>query len=83
MLFCRLLDYISITSGPDLFIIYCFVLRIFLALGVAASGTASFAITAATFPDNVGTVFGLLETFTGLGLMVGPALGGVLYEVRA
>ena len=29
----------------------------------------------------MGTVFGLLETFTGLGLMVGPALGGVLFEV--
>ncbi len=38
-------------------------------------------MSAYTFSDNVGAVFGLLETFTGLGLMVGPALGGVLFEV--
>lgn len=60
-----------------------FTLRIFLAIGCTASTTASFAITANTFPDTVATVFGLLETATGLGMMLGPALGGVLYEVCA
>ena len=56
-------------------------LDLFLNLASCLTGTASFAITAAAFPDNVGAVFGLLETFTGLGLMVGPALGGVLFQV--
>lgn len=50
-------------------------------IGCTASNTASFAIMADTFPDNVGSVFGILETFTGVGLMAGPAIGGLLYEV--
>ena len=62
--------------------LYCFILRIFLAIGCTASATASFAITANIFPENVATVFGLLETATGLGMMFGPAIGGLLYQVR-
>lgn len=73
----------DIDGDVTLFIVYCFVFRIFLAIGCTASATASFAVTAMVFPDNVATVFGLLETATGLGMMVGPALGGVLYQVMA
>lgn len=75
------MDQIKSDNGSDLFVIYCFVLRIFLAIGCTASATASFAITASVYPANVATVFGLLETASGLGMMIGPALGGLLYEV--
>jgi len=68
-------------GGPELFIAFCFILRIFLAVGCTSSATASFAVTANVFPNNVATVFGLLETATGLGLMIGPAMGGLLYQV--
>ncbi len=80
---CSVLDFMpgETDSEKTLYIVYCFVVRIFLALGCTAANTASFAITADTFPDNVGAVFGILETFTGLGLMLGPALGGVIFEV--
>ncbi|ELU09605.1 hypothetical protein CAPTEDRAFT_147516 [Capitella teleta] len=76
------LVYIPTTEDNNtMFIAFCFVLRAFMALGASANATAAFAIAAATFPDNPATVLGLLETAVGIGLMLGPALGGVLYEV--
>ena len=78
----RLLDYMEASDGDNtLFVAFCFLLRICLALGCTASSTASFAVTANCFPDHVSTVFGLLETAVGLGMMLGPALGGVLFQV--
>ena len=32
------------------------------------------------FPENVATMFAVLETFFGIGMIVGPTVGGALYE---
>lgn len=56
-------------------------IRIIEALGNAAFLTASFAIIAKEFPDNVSVTFASLETFFGLGLIVGPMVGGLLYQM--
>jgi len=74
------LDHIGTTDDNTLFVVYCFLLRIVLAIGCTACTTSGFAITAAIFPNHVATIFGLLETATGLGMMVGPALGGIFYQ---
>uniref|UniRef100_UPI00358FDA4A MFS-type transporter SLC18B1 isoform X2 n=1 Tax=Myxine glutinosa TaxID=7769 RepID=UPI00358FDA4A len=66
-------------SGPT-YITLCFVVRTFDAIGYGFSSTASFAIVAQTFPDNIATLMGTLEIFTGLGLLLGPPLGGFLYS---
>lgn len=58
-----------------------FVVRIIEAIGNAAFLTASFAIIAKEFPDNVSVTFASLETFFGLGLIVGPMVGGFLYTL--
>ncbi|XP_070533953.1 MFS-type transporter SLC18B1-like isoform X2 [Ptychodera flava] len=63
------------------FIVFCFIVRVVEGVGASASATASFAIIAQTFPDNVSTVFGIIEIFTGLGFMIGPPVGGYLYQV--
>ncbi|XP_070568935.1 MFS-type transporter SLC18B1-like [Ptychodera flava] len=63
------------------FIVFCFVVRTIEAVGAAASDTAGYAIIAKTFPDHVSTTFGILEIFCGLGYMIGPPLGGYLYQV--
>ncbi|KAG4080250.1 hypothetical protein HA402_010742 [Bradysia odoriphaga] len=63
------------------FVALAFTIRIVEALGNAAFLTASFAIIAKEFPNNVGTTFASLETFFGLGLIVGPMVGGTLYSV--
>ncbi|XP_067014420.1 MFS-type transporter SLC18B1 [Anabrus simplex] len=68
-------------EGHYPFIILSFLIRIIEAMGNAAFLTASFAIIAKEFPDNVATTFASLETFFGLGLIVGPTVGGALYEM--
>ncbi|XP_066598482.1 MFS-type transporter SLC18B1-like [Prorops nasuta] len=68
-------------DGHYPFIILSFLIRIVEALGNAAFLTASFAIIAKEFPDNVATTFASLETFFGLGLIVGPTVGGALYQI--
>lgn len=61
--------------------IFCFFVRGLEALGASAYSTASYVYVVACFPDNIGTVLGLLETFVGLGMSMGPAIGGFLYSV--
>ncbi|KAJ8684416.1 hypothetical protein QAD02_020208 [Eretmocerus hayati] len=52
------------------------------ALGSAAFFTASSATIAGIFPSNVATLFSTVKTFFGLGLIVGPTIGGALYELK-
>lgn len=54
------------------FITLAFIIRIIEALGNASFLTASFTIIATEFPQSVGSSFATLETFFGLGLLVGP-----------
>ncbi|KAM3856663.1 MFS-type transporter SLC18B1 [Vipera latastei] len=66
-------------DGP-IFIGLCFLVRAVDAIGFAAAMTASFSILINAFPQNVATVMGTLEVFTGLGLVLGPPIGGFLYQ---
>ncbi|XP_028995229.1 MFS-type transporter SLC18B1 [Betta splendens] len=62
------------------FITLCFIVRSVDAMGFSAAMTSSFAMTAKIFPNNVATVLGSLEIFTGLGLIMGPPVGGWFYQ---
>ena len=77
------MEYIPVDSSILTYTVYCFLLRACASLGCAAASTASFALTANTFRDNTTTVFGVLETFCGIGLTLGPAVGGALYDVSS
>ncbi|KAG8225476.1 hypothetical protein J437_LFUL004477 [Ladona fulva] len=77
-LFGKLLDMVERTQD---FLILSFAVRIVEALGAAASVTASFTIIATEFPETVATTFATLETFFGLGLIAGPTIGGILYQI--
>ncbi|XP_016152872.1 PREDICTED: MFS-type transporter SLC18B1 isoform X1 [Ficedula albicollis] len=69
----------KVPSGP-MFISFCFLVRAMDAISFAAAITASFSILAKAFPTNIATVLGSLEIFSGLGLVLGPPLGGFLYQ---
>ncbi|GAB1294975.1 MFS-type transporter SLC18B1 [Apodemus speciosus] len=69
----------QLPEGP-IFIALCFLVRIVDAIGFGAAITASSSILAKAFPNNVATVMGSLEVFSGLGLVAGPPLGGLLYQ---
>ncbi|XP_038585066.1 MFS-type transporter SLC18B1 [Micropterus salmoides] len=68
-----------VPAGPA-FITLCFIVRSIDAVGFAAAMTSTFAMTAKIFPNNVATVLGSLEIFTGLGLIMGPPVGGWFYQ---
>uniref|UniRef100_A0A0L8HPB4 Major facilitator superfamily (MFS) profile domain-containing protein n=1 Tax=Octopus bimaculoides TaxID=37653 RepID=A0A0L8HPB4_OCTBM len=53
------------------FLILCFVLRVFMAIGCTAYNCSSFTIMSLEFPDDISTAFGITETFVGIGLAVG------------
>ncbi|KAG3290277.1 solute carrier family 18 member B1, transcript variant X1 [Ictidomys tridecemlineatus] len=69
----------QVPDGP-VFIAMCFLVRIMDALSFGAAITASSSILVKAFPNNIATVLGGLEVFSGLGLVLGPPLGGFLYQ---
>ncbi|CAH1183609.1 unnamed protein product [Phaedon cochleariae] len=72
------LEYIQ---NYTLFLTFCLLVRGFEALGASAFSTASYVFVVNAFPNNIGSVLGILETFIGLGMSTGPAVGGILYSV--
>ncbi|XP_030644548.1 MFS-type transporter SLC18B1 [Chanos chanos] len=62
------------------YIALCFVTRSINAVGFSGALTAVMAIAAKVFPNNIATVMGILEACTGLGLILGPPVGGWLYQ---
>ncbi|KAJ7356271.1 hypothetical protein OS493_026028 [Desmophyllum pertusum] len=69
----------ELLSDASAFSTLCLVLRITSAIGGAALETATFSIALEEFPDDLAVVTGVMETFTGVGFAMGPALGGLLY----
>lgn len=63
------------------FIAFSFLIRITEALGNAGYMTASFSIATQEFSDCLATMISVLEIFYGLGLAIGPTVGGGLYEL--
>lgn len=70
------LEYVS---DVTMFTLLCFVVRAVGAFGAASFSTASYTYIIHLFPDNVGLAFGLTETCVGVGMSLGPAVGGLLY----
>lgn len=62
------------------FILFCFLIRAVTAIGTAFAEVACLTILSMYFKKRMTIVFGLLELFTGLGLMSGPALGSLIYK---
>jgi len=69
-----------IQSGK-LFLAFSFILRMFEACGNSAFLTGSFSAIAREFPTRVASMFSLIELFFGIGEIVGPVVGGALYEI--
>ena len=63
-----------------LFLQRIMIFRIIEACGNSGFLTGSFSMIAKEFPENVATMFAILETFFGIGMIVGPTVGGALYE---
>ncbi|XP_062517241.1 MFS-type transporter SLC18B1-like [Corticium candelabrum] len=62
------------------FLAFSIVLRVAIGLGVASADVASFSLVAASYPEKIGVVAGLMELTWTLGNMIGPPFGGSLYD---
>ena len=78
---CILFGFLDRINDTNTFIGCSFAVRIVEAMGNAAFITSAFSIIAKEFPKNVGAAFATMETFFGVGLIVGPTVGGALYEL--
>lgn len=78
LIFFGLLDFID---DRTTFIVLSFILRILESLGATAAVVSAFSLTGSMFPDSVATVFATLEIFYGVGYIIGPTLGEVLFYV--
>ncbi|CAL4152634.1 unnamed protein product [Meganyctiphanes norvegica] len=78
---CISFAFITYINDTNTFIGISFMIRIIAAMGHTAFTCTSFTITAMEFSDDVGAVFGTLGTCYGLGFIIGPLVGGALYEV--
>ncbi|KAJ2943804.1 hypothetical protein O0L34_g8124 [Tuta absoluta] len=72
---------LAMIEDTTTFTTLCFVVRGLEALGASAYSTASYVFVVNAFPESIGSVLGILETFVGLGMSVGPAIGGLLYSI--
>lgn len=76
-----LFGFLDLIEGHVLFIVLSFALRICESLGATAAIVSGFSLIGSLFPDNVATIFATLETFYGFGYIVGPTLGGILFNL--
>jgi len=63
------------------FYTFCLVMRLMQGVGSALEETAAYAIIADIEPDRVSLFLGICEISTGLGYMIGPPLGGLLFSL--
>ncbi|GFW65599.1 MFS-type transporter SLC18B1 [Trichonephila clavipes] len=78
---CILFGTLDLTVSTTAFVALAFVVRTVEGVGAAALRTALYTIIASQFPDGIGTTFAVLETFIGVGMIVGPTVGGALYDL--
>ncbi|XP_070538711.1 MFS-type transporter SLC18B1-like [Ptychodera flava] len=74
------LGLLDVFDSRAVFISLSFISRIIEALGCSACITASYVIIVNEFPTGVATASGTVELFNGLGFIIGPPLGGALYD---
>lgn len=72
---------LGLIQDGRIFLGMSFVMRIFEACGNSMFLTGSFSAIAREFPDKVASMFAMIELFFGVGEIVGPVVGGALYEV--
>ncbi|GAB6027839.1 hypothetical protein CHUAL_002065 [Chamberlinius hualienensis] len=68
-------------NSRSYFVLFAFLIRMVQGMGQAGFITSSLALIAKEFPNSVPTTFSLIQTFFGIGILIGPSLGGALYEV--
>ena len=73
--------FLNYINDGNSFIALSLVIRIVVAFGNSAFLSASFTLVAQMFPDTVSTMFGVVEMSFGVGMILGPTVGGALFQL--
>ncbi|XP_028967904.1 MFS-type transporter SLC18B1 [Galendromus occidentalis] len=79
--FLCLMGTLKHVNDSKLFFALGVLIRFFEAIGFSASITCYYAIASSEFSERVHFFVPLIETIFGVGIMVGPTLGGALYDL--
>lgn len=65
----------------DAFVYYSFLWKFLCGVGAGINSTSSMAIVATHYKDEREKAIGLIEASSGVGLLLGPFFGALLYEI--
>jgi MFS family permease len=71
---------LEFVDDKTLFVVFSFIWKFLCGLGAGINSTASFAIIATHYKDQREKTIGMMESSSGIGLLIGPFFGAVLYE---
>ncbi|KAL7632074.1 UNVERIFIED_CONTAM: hypothetical protein RMT77_017615 [Armadillidium vulgare] len=75
-----LFGFISRMFDIEVFLTFSILIRIVESFGYTTFIVTAFSIIAEEFFDDIATVMACFESCLGIGLIIGPSIGGVLYE---
>ena len=76
-----LFSFVNLINGRVPYMTFCFLIRGIQALGCASYFTAALTILANEWGNRTALAMGFYEISTGLGMIIGPLLGGWLYDI--
>lgn len=74
-----LFGFLDRCPNGNIYFILSMACRVVCALGTSMG--LSYAVVGYYFPNHISTIVALLETCSGLGMMIGPVIGGLLFEI--
>ncbi len=63
------------------FIVFSFIWKFLCGIGAGINSTASMAIIATHYKSEREKTIGMMEASSGIGLLIGPFLGAILYQL--
>jgi MFS family permease len=68
-------------ESPTSFVVFSFIWKFICGIGSGLNSTASFAIIATHYRDEREKMIGMMESSSGIGLLLGPFVGAILYQI--
>ena len=78
---CSITAFVNQTENTSLFSTLFSFSRIAQGLGSIGIQTANYSIMIKCFPDEINKAVGLIEAMSGIGMVMGPAIGSALYSL--
>ena len=63
------------------FVVFSFIWKFLCGLGSGLNSTASFAIIASHYKEDREKMIGMMESSSGIGLLLGPFFGAIFYKI--